>query len=120
MSFVRLTRRRRPRTPGGVAVARDGYGPNWKTQRAKALIRDNYTCQKCGKKPRDPARWWKWIAVHHKRKIRLFYDDKTRRIDYKRANRLSNLVALCHRCHREVRLRPKRRRGGGGNLEHAR
>lgn len=97
--FKFLTRRRRPCTPGGVAVARDGYGPNWRAQRKKALERDGYTCQKCGKKA-DPHRWWKKVHVHHKRKIRLHYDGRTGKIDYENANRLSNLVTLCKRCHK--------------------
>jgi 5-methylcytosine-specific restriction endonuclease McrA len=82
-----------------MAVARDGYGSNWKAQRKKALERDGYTCQKCGKKA-DQRQWWKRIHVHHKRKIRLFYNTHTGKINYKRANRLSNLVTLCKRCHR--------------------
>ena len=99
--FSYLTRRRprRAKTPGGHAVARDGYGPNWRAQRKAALERDEYRCQRCGRQaPQDE--WWRVVAVHHKRKIRLFYDEKAGGIDYRQANELNNLETLCHECHK--------------------
>jgi hypothetical protein len=38
--------------------------------------------------------------VHHKRKIALFLDHVTGRIDYEAANDLDNLETLCHRVHK--------------------
>lgn len=92
-----LMRKRKPKTPGGLAIARDGYGPNWKEQRRKALERDGYTCQYCGKQA-NQEKWWQ-IHVHHKRKIRWFYDHEVQAIDYENANDLDNLVTLCKACH---------------------
>jgi 5-methylcytosine-specific restriction endonuclease McrA len=94
-------KKKRPRTPGGIAIARDGYGPNWREQRRKALERDNYTCQQCGKRA-DPERWWRAVHVHHKRKIRWYYDHETGGIDYGKANDLDNLKTLCRACHKAV------------------
>lgn len=58
-------------------------GPNWKIQRASALLRDEHTCQYCGTPAKD---------VHHIKPFRLF-------ADYKLANDLSNLVTVCKPCH---------------------
>lgn len=65
------------------------YGPNWHEQRRKALIRDNFTCQRCFGK-RDGR-----LEVHHIVPFRLFRS-------YIEANRLENLLTHCIRCHREV------------------
>lgn len=69
------------------------YGPNWYKQRARALERDNYTCQQCkvtreqlGQNP----------DVHHITRFRNFDGD------WKRANSLENLVALCKSCHKKA------------------
>ena len=62
-------------------------GSNWQSQKRKALKRDNYTCQKCGRQEH--------INVHHKKPYRLFNGG------YKQANRLSNLLSLCDVCHRK-------------------
>jgi len=65
---------------------RTGYGD----QRFEALKRDDWTCQKCGTDlNRENA------EVHHK-KAHTGYDSD------EEANRSSNLVSLCVRCHRHT------------------
>ena len=66
------------------------YGPNWRTQRRNARRRDKYTCQHCGKTEQKLKRQ---LDVHHIKPFRLFGKR------HKEANRLSNLVSLCNRCH---------------------
>jgi len=70
-----------------------GRGMNWKKQAKLARIRDDYTCQVCGKNG--------WIdkfkvQVHHIIPYRLFNGD------WEKANDLSNLVSLCPSCHPRV------------------
>jgi len=101
-----LTRKERPKTLGGLAIARNGYGPNWHEQRKRALERDNYTCQWCGKQA-GQEKWWQIVHVHHKRKIRWFYDYEAQAIDYEIANDLYNLVTLCKACHVAADSKPK-------------
>jgi DEAD/DEAH box helicase domain-containing protein len=72
--------------------APNNYGPNWPTQRDQARARDDYHCQHCGIPERGRAH-----HVHHKIPFRAFDS-------YQRANRLSNLVTLCQRCHRRAEL----------------
>lgn len=63
-----------------------GYrGPNWNEQRKRALIRDNFTCQKCGAETN--------LVVHHKEPWQYHESD------YRIANRMENLVVLCVPCH---------------------
>lgn len=78
-----------PRWNGG----KNGYrGPNWHIQRAKALERDGYRCQKCGKSESEvrPAK----LEVHH-----IIPFDKYGVERYEEANKLENLVTLCTSCH---------------------
>jgi len=63
-------------------------GANWEEQRMKCLIRDNFTCQKCGKTNEDIT-----LDVHH---IKYYHTFKG---DWKLANELSNLVVYCKSCH---------------------
>lgn len=65
------------------------YEGNWKSQRAKARKRDNYTCQDCGTTEQT---WGYALDVHHIIAYDLFGDPKE-------ANRLGNLVTLCRTCH---------------------
>jgi len=58
-------------------------GKNWNIQKAQALERDNYLCQKC----QEPS-----VVVHHIKPYHLF-------TNYKEANQLDNLISLCKRCH---------------------
>ena len=59
--------------------------PKFKKYRDTILIRDNYTCQLCGKKKLEGHN----LHVHH-------IDG-----DYE-YNKINNLVVLCCRCHRKV------------------
>ena len=59
---------------------KDYRGSNWHTKRKIALKRDDYTCQKCGKK--------KDLVVHHI----VAYEDNG-------SNELENLLTLCRSCH---------------------
>ncbi len=65
------------------------YGPNWRSQRRLAKIRDNYTCQHCGKATKKS----RGLHVHH---IIPFYKFNG---DYEAANDLMNLITLCYTCH---------------------
>ena len=65
----------------------DYRGENWLTQRRKALERDGYKCTKCGIDGTKAK-----LMVHHKIPFRFFGD-------YKKANRLNNLIILCNSCH---------------------
>lgn len=66
------------------------YGENWYRQRSKARKRDNATCQECGVKHDWPK---VCVDAHHKIPLRLFNGDT------EKANRLSNLICLCRKCH---------------------
>lgn len=55
---------------------------NWKKQ---VLIRDNYTCQRCGNKEN--------LVVHH---IEKFSENKQLRFN------VDNGITLCQKCHKEV------------------
>ena len=70
------------------------HGPNWYSQRRKALKRDLRTCQHCQLTEAESLGLYEQpLAVHHIKPFRLF-------ADYKEANALSNLITLCHSCHR--------------------
>lgn len=60
-------------------------GPHWQAIRRKVLARD-LVCTACGTASK--------LHVHHKVPFRMFSDPES-------ANDLSNLVALCQKCHRE-------------------
>lgn len=68
------------------------YGNNWKRQRTKALKRDNYTCQYCGKQPKKK----RYLQVHHIIPAHTFDGD------YRSANKLTNLLTLCLKCHKDA------------------
>lgn len=67
------------------------YGPNWYGQRKKVRSRANYCCQHCGISEKKLG---KQLDVHHLIPFRTFNGD------YKLANRLDNLIALCNSCHK--------------------
>lgn len=77
----------------GGARYRD-RGRNWSMQRKLTLQRDDYTCQVCGLRRQDSPKLT--IHVHHITPYREFNGD------YLEANRLSNLITLCHSCHVQV------------------
>ena len=65
------------------------YGFNWCSQRRKAIKRDGWACQACGKMPEKK----RGLHVHHIIPAHTFYGD------YERANLLTNLITLCVSCH---------------------
>lgn len=69
-------------------------GENWSAQRKKAFKRDGGTCQICKRKQKPKEQ--RVIHVHHIIPYKAFEGD------YKRANRLSNLITLCRKCHSKV------------------
>lgn len=68
------------------------YGGTWWRVRKRALARDEYQCQKCGRSSDDLGRN---PDVHHIERVRDFDDPSD-------AHRLSNVVTLCRSCHRHV------------------
>ncbi|WP_435179646.1 HNH endonuclease [Halorussus sp. AFM4] len=68
------------------------YGESWWRIRRKALERDDYTCQNCGKTADEIGRN---PDVHHVEPVRNF--ERTQR-----AHTLDNVIALCRSCHRNV------------------
>lgn len=68
------------------------YGQDWKAVRRMARIRDNHTCQRCGKNKKQVGRN---LDVHHIKPVSTF----TNRND---ANTMDNVVTLCHACHMHV------------------
>lgn len=67
------------------------YGSTWTTARRAARIRDNFICQRCGKVMKSG----RLPDVHHIKPFRFFNN-------HKEANKLDNLVSLCHICHLTV------------------
>ncbi len=77
-----------PRWKGGT----NGYrGPNWETQRQKALERDSYTCQDCGGTEDEISGK---LEVHHIIPFEVYGIE-----NYLEANRLENLITYCTSCH---------------------
>lgn len=68
------------------------YGFNWRSQRRKALERDGFTCQYCGKSPKKS----RYLHVHHIVPACKFNGD------YRTANQLTNLLTLCVKCHKNA------------------
>lgn len=67
------------------------YGSNWKSQRRKAIKRDGGKCRICGKTPKRS----RLLHVHHITPASNFKERN-------KANKLSNLITVCHRCHKRV------------------
>jgi DEAD/DEAH box helicase domain-containing protein len=78
------------------------YGKNWLTRKDEARYRDQYRCQICGMIESGRAH-----DVHHKVPFRMFQN-------FEQANRLDNLVTLCHECHRRVEQNVRLRSGLSG------
>ena len=70
------------------------YGENWLVQKRKARLRDKNICQRCGK-TREQEK--KELSVHHIIPFRNFGLK-----NYKKANKLNNLITLDKRCHKMV------------------
>ena len=78
------------------------YGPNWQEKRDTIRERDNYECQNCGI---DESQLPTELHIHHIQPKKTFDD-------IERANRESNLVALCQPCHNRwegIPLKPDNR-----------
>lgn len=82
-----------------IVIKQKGYGKNWSKQRNAALERDNYQCQKCGRKGKKKGYYWD-LHIHHISKIKNFVNLQTKEVDYEKANDLSNLITLCPQCHK--------------------
>jgi len=67
------------------------YGPNWTRQAQRARRRDGQKCKLCGIASDEH---WRALDVHHIRPFRLFG-----LLNFRKANRLLNLVTLCNSCH---------------------
>lgn len=68
-------------------------GNNWSEVAEKARKRDGYKCAHCGTSHAEQvAKFNRALSVHHVIPFHEF-------TDYKKANRLSNLITLCQPCH---------------------
>ncbi len=86
------------------------YGPDWQAQRAKTRERDGFRCAECGAAERGNRQH----DVHHRVPFRVFnYIPGLNRND-REANRLSNLVLLCRRCHHRLEAGVRARTGMDG------
>ncbi|MEM7801889.1 MAG: DEAD/DEAH box helicase [Chloroflexota bacterium] len=91
----------------GILLRPNDYGPNWQTQRKKALDRDDHTCQMCGATET-------LLHVHHIRPFREFSYIKGENENYLDANRISNLTTLCPSCHQRAEAGQQSRSGLSG------
>ena len=80
-----------PRWNGGTLDI-SAYGSNWGRQKRRAKKRDNHQCQNCGYKIGGK----RMLDVHHIIPLKEFDGD------WKRANRLKNLISLCRNCHAKI------------------
>lgn len=67
------------------------YGPNWRTQKRRARVRDQFRCTECGASEDDLG---ERLSVAHITPFRAFDLGC-----YLEANTLTNLRSLCRRCH---------------------
>jgi DEAD/DEAH box helicase domain-containing protein len=92
----------RLREAGAWSSDPNDYGPGWSRVRDRVRARDKYTCQVCG-----TLETTRQHDVHHKTPFRAF-------TSFVEANRLENLVTLCHSCHRKVEENVRIRSGLSG------
>lgn len=71
----------------------DYYGSSWPDAQRAALKRDNHRCRRCGADSPDRA-----LDIHHIQPFNTFDS-------HEEANRIENLVCLCHSCHMRVEWR---------------
>jgi hypothetical protein len=69
------------------------YGANWIKIQKYIRKRENHKCKNCNKKEKDLRRF---LDIHHIVPFRFFSGN------YKKANKESNLVALCENCHKKA------------------
>lgn len=91
----------------GILLRPNDYGPNWKTQRLRALDRDAHQCRMCG--AREVT-----LHVHHIRPFREFNYVPGQNEAYQAANQLDNLITLCPSCHRQAEAGQQTRSALGG------
>ena len=91
-----------PEWKGGI---RDDFPHRrgWESIRNQVLLRDNFTCQKCG--VRNVR-----LDIHHKVWRRLFKDTL-------QANSLDNLITLCASCHMIIENKERKYKKRGELLE---
>lgn len=78
------------------------YGPNWRGQRRRAIVRDQARCQRCGVTEAEHQRKrGRGLDVHHITRIAEFIEDDGS-LDWREANKLHNLVSLCIPCHNKA------------------
>ena len=65
------------------------YGPDWRPLQRRARKLDGYVCQRCGIPQKDLGRA---LDVHHIEPVSSFSEVND-------ANRIENVVSLCHDCH---------------------
>lgn len=85
-----------PNWQGGKSLLNDvsNRGPNWKSQRLLALVRDKYKCRACGiDNDNCKSAYGRGLDVDH---IVPFHNFSS----YRKANELSNLQCMCASCHR--------------------
>ncbi|HMB25532.1 MAG TPA: Zn-binding domain-containing protein, partial [Anaerolineales bacterium] len=92
----------RLRAAGAWSNDPNDYGPGWQKTRDRVRARDKFTCQVCG-----ALETTRQHDVHHKTPFRAFPS-------YVEANRLENLITLCHSCHRKVEENVRIRSGLSG------
>lgn len=81
-----------PNFKGGISQDSKYYrGSNWKTQKRRAMKRDNYECQVCGKRRNEVGFFG--LGVHHIIPYRHFKGN------LEAANQLENLITLCRKHH---------------------
>jgi len=78
------------------------YGKEWDQIRKIVRLRDEFTCQSCGKLETTQE-----FHVHHRVPFKRFTDSRE-------ANRLENLVTLCPICHRKAEANLRIRSGLSG------
>ena len=84
-----------PNWSGGVKLPR---GRNWETQRKKAIKRDNNKCRQCGLHRKSHYDKYNCdLHVDHITPRREFIFNG--KLDWKKANKLDNLMTLCCVCH---------------------
>lgn len=84
------------------------HGSFWKSQRKRALKRDDYECQSCGiedKKHRE--KYGESLHVHHRTPARLFKSSNE-------AHKIENLTTLCASCHIEEEWNLRQRQNTTG------
>ena len=90
--------------------APNDYGPDWQEQRTRTRARGSYRCAECG----APETHNRQHDVHHQIPFRAFgYIAGLNRND-REANRPSNLMLLCRRCHQRLEAGVRARTGMDG------